>query len=70
MISPTLFAFVALILLASSFTDLKSHRIPNVLSLGGALVALILHAVAGGLDSVLFGLGGLAAGFILFLPSG
>ena len=56
-------------LAALCVTDLRNRRLPNVLTLGGAAAALILHAVAGGgaglLDSLL---GGFICAALLFLP--
>jgi prepilin peptidase CpaA len=62
------FGLLALLLLAASYTDLKGHRIPNVLTLGSAVVGLVLQAWFFGLDGVLLGLGGLALGLALYLP--
>ncbi len=62
------FALLALLLLAASYTDLKGHRIPNVLTLSSAVVGLLLQAWFSGFEGVLFGLGGLALGLVLYLP--
>jgi len=58
---------LALLILAT-VTDLRTHRIPNVLSLGGLLIALVLQTTKGGTDGLLAGLGGMAIGLALFLP--
>jgi len=60
---------VLAISLAGCVTDLRSRRIPNVLTFGSALAALLFHAITGGLT----GAGTSAAGWlvgaaILFLP--
>jgi prepilin peptidase CpaA len=47
--------------------DLKTRRIPNYLTLGGALGGLIYHGASHGLPSLLDGLAGLGLGFMLFL---
>ena len=55
-------AFVACV------TDLRSRRIPNVLTFGAAVVGLIAHASSGGIHGALTSFGGLALGLGLFLP--
>ena len=56
-------------LVALCATDLRSRRLPNVLTLGGAAVALVLHAVAGGGAGILDSLeGGLICAALLFVP--
>ena len=58
-----------LLLLAASICDLRTRRIPNLLTFGGATVALLYGMAAprhgGGL---LWALGGLGLGFALMLP--
>jgi len=58
------------LLAAAAIIDLRSHRIPNWLSLGGTLLALGLYlALLGvGRDGLLTGLGGCAVGLVIFLP--
>jgi prepilin peptidase CpaA len=53
----------------AAMTDLALRRVPNVLVLCGLFIALVLHALAGGM-AALAGtwLAGLATGFFLFLP--
>jgi prepilin peptidase CpaA len=62
------FASLAFLLLATSYTDLKGHRIPNILTFSSAVVGLTLQAWFSGLEGVLLGLGGLALGLALYLP--
>ena len=50
------------------YTDLRSHRIPNVLIVPALSIALIFSAATGGLQSLTTSLGGLAVGLALFLP--
>jgi len=60
-----------LVLLAvAAVIDMRSHRIPNWLSLGGVLPVLVLYvALLGfGSDGLLAGLGGWAIGLAVFLP--
>jgi prepilin peptidase CpaA len=62
------FGLLAFLLFAASYTDLKGHRIPNVLTFSSAVVGLTLQAWFSGLEGVLLGLGGLALGLALYLP--
>lgn len=56
-------------LVALCAADLRSRRLPNALTLGGAAVALVLHAVAGGGAGASHALeGGLVCAALLFLP--
>jgi len=58
------------LLAAAALIDMRSHRIPNWLSLGGTLLALGLSvALLGvGREGLLTGLAGLAVGLAVFLP--
>ena len=60
--------FILVLLSLATVTDLRTQRIPNVLSLGGLVVALILQVTKGGMDGLVMGLGGMAVGLCLFLP--
>lgn len=59
---------ILVLLSLATITDLRTHRIPNVLSLGGLAIALVLQVTKGGTDGLLAGLGGMAIGLALFLP--
>ena len=48
--------------------DLKRGRIPNWLTFGGALAAILYHFFAGGLGGGLSSIGGWLAGAALFFP--
>jgi prepilin peptidase CpaA len=48
--------------------DVRTRRIPNYLTLGGALGGLLAQTLAAGWPGFLLGLGGLAVGFGLMLP--
>lgn len=52
----------------AALIDLRSHRIPNWLSFGGAGISLSLSAALLGLEGLLMGLTGLCVGLIAFLP--
>jgi prepilin peptidase CpaA len=56
------------IALAAVVWDLSSGRIPNLLTFGAALVALLVHAYMGGWTAVGMSLAGWAAGVALFFP--
>ena len=57
-----------LILAIATYTDVKAHRISNLLSLGGVITGLVLHGWTLGLDGLLVGLGGALLGFSVLLP--
>jgi len=59
---------VVLIGLAACVTDLRTRRIPNVLTFGAALAGLAFHALTSGVDGALPSAGGWLVGVLLFLP--
>ncbi len=66
---PLLFIACAVVTaLAAVVTDLRSRRVPNVLTFGSAGVALVAHAVAPEGMGVLRAVAGLGLGFVLFFP--
>jgi prepilin peptidase CpaA len=58
---------VALAIVAAAW-DLRTRRIPNVLTFGAALVAVLLHGYFEGLNGLGLSLAGWAVGLALFLP--
>lgn len=58
----------ALVLLPAAYCDLRYHRIPNALSVGGAVLALALHAALGGSAGLAAAAIGLALAFGIMLP--
>ena len=56
------------IALVACVTDLRSRRIPNLLTFGSALMALVFHVVIAGSSGLLHALGGWGAGVLMFLP--
>jgi len=58
---------LASILLVATVTDLRSRRIPNLLTYPAMLLALALHTQAQGLPGLFFALTGLALGLGLML---
>jgi prepilin peptidase CpaA len=59
---------VVLIALIACAFDLRTRRIPNVLTLGAALAGFAVHTVFAGADGALTAAGGWLAGTLLFLP--
>ena len=62
------FILLTVILILATYTDLKKHLIPNVLSLGGIIIGLSIHTYQNGFDGFLFSLSGMAVGFFLLIP--
>lgn len=56
------------IALAACITDLRTRRIPNVLTFGAAIAAIAVHAVSGGAVDALLSVGGWLTGVVLFMP--
>ncbi len=49
-------------------TDLRTRKIPNVLTFGGAVAALVTHGVTNGFAGIGFSAAGWAVGLALFFP--
>ena len=65
----TLYQMVAVaIALAAAATDVRSHRIPNVLTFGAAFVAVLVHGYADGWSGGGLGIAGWLVGAVLFFP--
>jgi prepilin peptidase CpaA len=58
----------AAVALAACLTDLRSRRIPNVLTLSGAAAGLLFHLIVGGPAGLGWAAAGWAVGLVLFLP--
>jgi prepilin peptidase CpaA len=69
-----LVALLMTALAAAAYTDLRSSRIPNVLTLSAMGIGLIAHGCFSGFEGMLFALEGLAVGlglfFVLYLSGG
>jgi prepilin peptidase CpaA len=61
---------VAVILVAGAacVTDIRSRRIPNLLTFGAAVAAIVFHTFASGLDGLSAAAFGWMAGTVVFLP--
>jgi prepilin peptidase CpaA len=57
----------ALAVVAAGF-DLQTRRIPNVLTFGGAAIAVLFHGIVGGTAGLAMSLGGWLLGVALFFP--
>lgn len=60
--------FVGTLLALACISDLRTRRIPNVLTLSAALGALAFHFTTGGLSAMGWSLAGLVLGALLFFP--
>ena len=56
------------VVLIAAVIDVRTHRIPNILTFGSAAVALVYHAATGGVQGLGASAGGWAIGVALFLP--
>lgn len=59
-------AFVLLTASIGCFTDLRTRRIPNVLTFGSALAALVFHTATGGVSALGTSAGGWLTGVAIF----
>lgn len=64
MMSIALLTYVSLL----AVIDVRTHRIPNVLSAALLTIALLLQGISGGVLGLLHSLGGLCVGLIIFMP--
>ena len=60
--------FVGTLLALACISDLRTRRIPNVLTLSAAGGALLFHLLTGGPSAAGWSLAGWAVGVLLFLP--
>lgn len=58
---------VIAIALAACVTDLRSRRIPNILTFGGALAGIVFHLIVGSVDGLFLSVSGWAVGVAVFL---
>jgi len=62
-------AYIAVVVAAGACVyDLRTRRIPNALTFGAALAAVLFHAVAGGAAGLMASAGGWLLGLALFFP--
>jgi prepilin peptidase CpaA len=60
--------FVGTLLALACISDLRTRRIPNVLTLSAAVGALLFHLATGGWSAAGWGVAGLFVGALLFFP--
>lgn len=60
--------FVGTLLALACISDLRTRRIPNVLTFSAAVGALVFHFATGGLSAMGWSLAGLVLGALLFFP--
>ena len=61
-----LIIFLSVVLIIAAFIDMRTYRIPNLLTYPAMLVALIYHTVANGVSGLMFSSLGLIVGLGLF----
>ena len=66
--SAAVFCTLSMLLVAAVVSDLRSHRIPNIILAPALSLALLLHTMHGGADELIIAIGGLALGLVMFLP--
>ncbi len=66
--SAAVFCALAMLLVAAVVSDLRSHRIPNIILAPALSLALLLQTMHGGVDGLIMAIGGLALGLVMFLP--
>jgi prepilin peptidase CpaA len=65
----SLMAFLFVILIISAVIDIRTGKIPNLITYPGMLIALTYHTIVNGLDGLLFSAAGLGLGIaLLILP--
>ena len=61
--------YITILLIISAVIDLRTHKIPNLITLPSILIALIYHSLLYGLDGLLFSAGGIGVGIgLLIIP--
>ena len=61
--------YITILLIISSVIDLRTHKIPNLITLPSMLIAIIYHSTLYGLDGLLFSAGGIGVGIgLLIIP--
>ena len=60
--------FVGTLLALACISDLRTRRIPNVLTFSAAALALLFHLVTGGFPALGWSVAGWIVGALLFLP--
>jgi prepilin peptidase CpaA len=61
-------ALAVALAMTAAVCDLRTRRIPNLLTFGGAACALVFHSIVGGTAGLAMSLGGWVLGIALFFP--
>lgn len=64
----TALSILLILLTAAVFTDLRTHRIPNILVFPALALSLLVHTLDSGFDGLMVAGGGLAVGIAVLLP--
>lgn len=64
----TLYYLALAIVVSAAFLDIFTRRIPNLLTVSGAVLGLALHGWYAGVDGITTSLLGLLIGFLILLP--
>ena len=67
-IDPVSMVVLLLMLTVASWTDVRHHRVLNIITLGGAAVSVCLQTWMGGINGLLAGFGGWTVGLLALLP--
>lgn len=67
-LNPIVMIILIAVLIATTYSDLKHHKIKNYWIISGILLAFITHAHLAGLDGIFNSLAGLIVGLVFFLP--
>lgn len=67
-LNSTVAIFLLITLVTAVITDIRSHRIPNILLFPVLAFSLMFHTIIGGTDGLLGSLTGLALGIAMLLP--
>ena len=62
------YTFIGTLLALACISDLRTRRIPNVLTFSAAASALIFHLATGGWNAAVWSVAGLVVGALLFFP--
>ncbi len=65
--SYTMEAVLILLILAATWSDLRTRRIPNVVTVAGAAAGFVLHVLNGGTAGAWTSIAGALVGFALFV---
>ena len=59
--------FITILIITSAIIDMKTHKIPNFVTLPGMLFAIAYHSALNGIDGLLFSAAGIGIGIALLI---